>query len=70
MEKSIMPKDRLGIIAMIIIAGRTDCLRITTMDLVVNMRPPVAIPKNKKTIAGNTAVFHARVRYSFILDDI
>ena len=69
-EKSIIPRERLGIIAMIMIAGRTDCLRITTMDLAVNMRPLVAIPKNRNTIAGNNAVFHARVRYSLVLDDI
>ena len=69
-EKSIRPSVRFGIIAMITIAGSTDCRRITRTDLDVKSLPPVAMAKNRHTQTGNTSVFSARINRFFVFDGI
>lgn len=69
-EKSIRPRERLGIIAIMMIAGRTDCRSMTRMDLAVKSLPPVAIPKNRHTTKGKASVLRALIKKSLVLDDI
>ena len=64
------PRERFGIIAMMMSAGMTDCLKTTRMERRMKIFPPVAMPKNRNTTSGKASVLKTRIRISLVLDDI